>query len=202
MEIILKKSFSEIKEFFTEETKKHSLFRFLLLILVLAGYYLYASQKFGAKGGAAITILTWSFFVLSTPIADAGFVLAFPIRLVFGVRMVKTQIIAYFFAIAANIIALAYFPYIYGKTLILALSKQIITKPFPYWGIIIISALGTFFSIYFGDELMDISTKKDAKKYHKHFNKYRIIVFLFIVFFTIILYKFLISSLNIAVPLI
>ncbi len=200
---IVKNFFYNAGNFLRQETKKHSLFRFIIVLLILAAYYIYAQQRFGYKGGFAVTILTWSFFVLSTPIADAGFILAFPVRLVSGIRMVKTQIFAYFVAIAVNFVAIYHYSYLYDRTIILRLSRQIITHLFPYyWLIIALSAIGTFFSIYFGDELMDISKRKEITKYHKHFAKYRFVLFIFIIVFTVILYDFLLENIGIRIPLI
>jgi hypothetical protein len=54
--------------------------KFLLLFTILIFYFAFISFKYGVKDGFAITLLTWSFFVLCTPIADAGFILDFPIR--------------------------------------------------------------------------------------------------------------------------
>lgn len=80
----------KIKEKFNlkHETKKHTLRKFILVFLVLITYFLITSLKIGFREGISITLLTWSFFVLSTPIADAGFLLDFPIRLITKLRMV------------------------------------------------------------------------------------------------------------------
>ncbi len=191
----------KIKLLFKEETKQHSLIRYFLLILFLLAYLIYTSYKFGSGNGLLITALTWSFFVFCTPIADAGFILALPIRLLIGVRMVYTQIFSYLLAFLINIITLIYTPTIYNKTLLLNLYHQILTKAFPYWGIIILSFVGTFFSIYFGDELIDVTAHKERTKYHRHINKYKFIVFVFTMVATIIFYNFLLHKLNINIPL-
>ena len=191
-----------LRRFFKAETKKHALVRFLLLFLILALYYIYISHRLGTKDGILVTILTWTFFIFCTPIADAGFVLAFPVRLVIGVRMLYTQIFAYFLAFVIDILVLARNPSAYNKTLLLKLFRQILTRPWPYWIIIFLSLLGTFASIYFGDELMDVSCHKDRVQYHRHINKYKILVFIFLIVFTIVLYDFLLHQMNIRIPLI
>ena len=76
---LIQKSWKDIKAFLKEETKKHSLIRYILLILVLTAYFLFVSYKFGAVNGLLVTILSWSFFVFCTPLADVGFILDFPV---------------------------------------------------------------------------------------------------------------------------
>jgi len=199
---LIQKSLEDIKDFFKEETKKHTLIRYLLLILVLVGYLLFVSYKFGAANGLLVTILSWSFFVFCTPIADAGFIFDFPVRLIIGMRMIYSEMIVWGIATLINIIALTSYSELYDKTLILKLFHYILLQPFPYWGIILLSAVGTFLSIYFGDELIDVSTHKQRKKYHRHMNVYKIILFVFIIALTLILYNFLLIKLGVKIPLI
>ena len=52
--------------------------KFLLLIALFALYFLYLIYEYGIQDGGLVTLLTWSFFVLCTPVADAGFLLDFP----------------------------------------------------------------------------------------------------------------------------
>lgn len=184
-----------------KETKAHSFLRYVLLLALVIIYAIYVTHKLGTKDGIIVTIITWSFFVFCTPIADAGFFIAFPTRLLLGIRMVYTQIFSYVFAFIINVIFLITFPAIYNKTLILKLFHTIITTPYPDWLIIVISFIGTFFSIYFGDELMDVDRHKERVKYHKHMNKYKFVIFLFIIIATIILYNFLLQQININIPL-
>jgi len=159
------------------------------------------SIKLGTEAGISVTILTWTFFIFCTPIADAGFLLAFPVRMLTGIRMMKTQIFSFFLAGAINAYAFFILPSMYNKTIILKLFYQILSQPFPFWGIIILSLMGTVLSIYFGDELVDVSSHSQRKKYHKHLNKYQIIIFLFLIGITIILYNFLLTKLGIRIPL-
>ena len=89
----MKNTFS-LSECVAHETKRHSFIKFIGLVIIIALYFFFISVKLGTKDGIMVTILTWSFFVLSTPVADAGFLLAFPIRMFAGVRMIYTQIFA------------------------------------------------------------------------------------------------------------
>lgn len=198
-ESILKKDLNEIKAFFGEETKNHALIRFIFLIIFVIGYFLFESYRFGAGEGLFVSILTWAFFVLCTPIADAGFLLAFPVRLLMGIRMIYTQIFAYFVAFGVVFYAFAYSSETFNNTMVLQLFHEILTTPWPYWLILVISFVGTIFSIVFGDELVDVSTHKDRKLYHQHKSKHRMVITAFIVLATFLLYYYLLGKTGITI---
>jgi H+/Cl- antiporter ClcA len=182
-------------------TKRHSLLRFIGLFLIIVAYFIYVSIKLGTKTGLFVTALTWSFFIFCTPIADAGFLVAFPTRILIGVRMMYTQIIAFFVAFFLDLFAFLTKPEIFNKTFLLKLFYQIITHPFPLWGIIILSLFGTLLSIYFGDELIDVAKHKERKKYHKHGKKLKLILTIFLVAGILVLYKFLLKFVGLKIPL-
>ena len=73
-------------------THKQVLLKFLLLCLLMVGYFGYLSYEYDFVTGGVASLLTWSFFVLCTPVADAGFLLDFPLRVLFGIRMVVSEI--------------------------------------------------------------------------------------------------------------
>ena len=184
------------------ETKSHTIKKYLLVLLVLIIYFLFTSLKLGFKNGISVTILTWSFFVFCTPIADAGFLLDLPIRLITKMKMLYSEMIVWSIAIITNILYLLFNSQIYAKSLLLSIFKHILTQPIPYWGIIILSGIGTFLSITFFDELLDVKFHKERERFHKHSLKHNIIVFLFIIFLIIITYIYLIKELGINIPLI
>ncbi len=196
--MIIKKTKFNLKH----ETKKHTLRKFILVLLILIAYLTITSIKLGFKEGISITLLTWSFFVFCTPVADAGFLIDFPIRLITRFRMVYSEMIVWSIAVIINLIYFITNSQIYNSTIILALFKQILTNPWPYWIIIILSGLGTFLSIIFADELMDVSKHHERKKYHKHISKYQLIIFAFIIIIIIVIYYFLIKQLGLSIPLI
>jgi hypothetical protein len=113
------------------------------------------SYRYGFATGGLGAVLTWSFFVLGTPVADAGFLLDFPLRLLFGIRMLVSETWVRVVAIAVNGLALAFSSDAYETTFLTSILKKIILHPYPYWIIIVLSGIGTFLSILFGDELMD-----------------------------------------------
>lgn len=187
--------------YFTHETKKQILFKFLLVLGLLIAYFAFLAFHYGIKDGLAITALTWSFFVLCTPIADAGFLLDFPLRLITKIRMFHSEMIVWAIAISINSYTFFFLPEAYQKTFLLKIFHFILEKPFPFWLIIFLSALGTFLSVYFGDELIDVVRHTERKKHQKHKIKHRFIVFAFLIAITIILYKFLLDKLGINLPI-
>jgi len=184
----------------THTTKRHALKKFLLVLLVFVLYFLFIAFKYGINDGFFISILTWSFFVLCTPIADAGFLIDFPLRLITNIRMILSESFVWIVAIVLNLYAYFITPIIYEKTTILALFKHILDNPIPFWIIIILSFMGTFLSIEFGDELMDKTHHHERMKYHAHKNKHRVILMIFLFAITFVVYTFLLKELNLHIP--
>lgn len=192
---------SNIPKFHSKhETHKETIIKFIALVVIILAYFSFMSWKYNASTGFEVTLLTWSFFVLCTPVADGGFILAFPIRLLFGIKMSITQIVLWFVAIGINVFMLAYSPDSYDLTFLTSLLKKIIVEPYPYWSILIISAMGTLLSIYFGDEMMDVTSHKNREKHHHHGLNYRIILVLGLGVLTVFAYYHLLSTLNITLP--
>ncbi len=179
------------------ETRRLLLKKFLTVITIFFLYFIFITLKYGIEQGISITLLTWSFFVFCTPIADAGILLDLPIRLSTGLRMVKSEVLVWIFALTINLYSLTFRPELYETTIILKVFKQILLNPYPYWSIIILSAIGTFLSIIFGDELFDVVKHEHRKHYHKHKNKYYIILMIFLIVAIISIYHILLKQLGI-----
>lgn len=167
--------------------RKQVIIKFLLLLCLLAGYFFYLSMEYGFSTGGAAALLSWSFFVLCTPIADAGFLLDFPLRLLFGIRMVVSEVVVWAAAITVNLAALQIAPGAYETTVVTRLLHDIISTPYPYWAIIVLSAAGTFLSIRFGDELMDVIHHHDRAFFHSHHFKHELVL---IGFFVMVLFGY------------
>ncbi len=182
----------------TKSPKHQVAYKFIVLSLLLLAYFAYLSYEYDILTGGVASLITWSFFVLCTPIADAGFLIDFPLRLLFGIRMIISEIAVWVIAVSINLTSLFYFQEYYNITPVTRLAHAIMTTPYPYWGIIILSGMGTFLSIRFGDELMDVVHHRDREFFHKHNYKYEILL---VVFFIIVVmgYYELISALNVQV---
>ena len=176
--------------------RKQVFTKFLLLLGLLASYFFYLSFEFGVGTGVVASLLSWSFFVLCTPIADAGFLLDFPLRLLFGIRMIISELVVWAVAIVVNLLTLRFAADAYDTTLVTRLLLEIIMTPYPYWGVVILSGVGTFLSIRFGDELMDVIHHRDRAFFHSHHFKHELILFLFFIL-VIFGYYDLVSSLGI-----
>lgn len=181
--------------YFRHETKRSTLVKFLVIASILLGYFLWMSAEYGLDQGFMITILTWSFFVFCTPIADAGFLLDFPMRMVAGIRMLYSEVAVWIIAAAINIYSLSFSPQAYDANFLLTLFREILLNPFPYWAIIMLSAAGTFISVYFGDELIDVVKHEDRKKHLVHKGKHLMLMVVFVVV-AIILYGILLQDLG------
>lgn len=176
--------------------RKQVLIKFGLLISLMAGYFVYLTYEYNILTGGVAALLTWSFFVLCTPIADAGFLLDFPLRVLFGIRMITSEIVVWLVAILLNVSVLTYAEKYYQTTSLTKIFHQVLTTPLPYWSIIILSALGTFLSIRFGDELLDVLHQRDRSFFHSHQFKHELIILAF--FFIVLgIYSELIISLDV-----
>jgi hypothetical protein len=161
---------------------KHQVaYKFILLCLLLIGYFGYLTYRYDVLTGGIASLITWSFFVLCTPVADAGFLLDFPLRLLFGIRMVFSEIVVWAIAILINVFTLLYFEAYYSTTPLTRLTYAIMTTPYPYWAVIFLSGIGTFLSIRFGDELMDVMNHRDREFFHKHNFMHEIVLFIFLI---------------------
>jgi len=182
------------------QTHRESLWRFLILLLLLVGYFGYMSWKFDASTGALLALLSWSFFVLCTPIADGGFVVAFPVRLLFGVRMVTTQIVVWVLALGINIIAVSVVPKTYSQTALTDVLYSILTTPWPNWSVLAISLAGTLLSIWFGDEMIDVTSHSMRKKHHRHGFKHKVLLVVGFGLLTFFAYTHVLAGLGIEIP--
>jgi hypothetical protein len=111
--------------------------------------------------------------------------------------MLVSEIFVWVIAIMLNVYAFTTMPEIYEKTAILSLFKHILAQPIPFWTIVALSAIGTFASIQFGDELLDKTKHHERTKYQEHGNRYRMIFLIFIFVITFVVYDFLLHKLGI-----
>jgi len=181
-------------ELLNHETKKYIFVKFLILLMVLISYTGYLSYEYGFKTGGLLAIVSWSFFVLCTPVADAGMLLDFPVRLIFRLRMWITELIVWTVAININIYALIKRPEIYEKSFLVHIFHGILTQAVPYWSIIGLSFIGTFLSVHFADELMDYIRHSDIRKNLKHRLIFEAIVMATLFLLIFFIYKILLKK--------
>lgn len=184
--------------FLKHKPSAKTLFKFLLLLGVLVTYFLFLSWKYGFATGGIVSALTWSFFVLCTPIADAGFLLDFPVRLITHVKMIFSEIMVWVIAIVLNLWAINFHSDYYDKTALTQLFYKILMNPLPYWSIIFLSSIGTFISIYFGDEVIDSVGKKTSVKLSKKHKTIKLFATIILFVFIVVVYYHLLSSLGVS----
>lgn len=173
--------------------KRQVLIKFTLLSAVLVGYFAYLNYEYDLATSGIVALLTWSFFVLCTPVADAGFLLDFPLRLIFGIRMVISEIMVWTVALTVNAVALTQWPAAYETTALTRAYFTILTHPVPYWAVIALSGVGTFLSIRFADELMDVIHHKDRAFFHSHHFKHELVLFAFFIVSLVAYYQLIVS---------
>jgi len=198
---VLSKQKIKLKHLLAQETKHHVLYKFLAIVTIFLGYFGFIASKYGLQEGMYVSILTWSFFVLCTPVADAGFLIDFPLRLLTKIHMYVSEIFIWIAAISLNLFSFFLHPDIYNKTQILNLFKHILENPFPFWGIIVLSGLGTFASVIFGDELLNESKHTKRKLYHKHKYNYKLFLMFFVFLASFVIYDFLLKKLGVNLPI-
>lgn len=187
----------KLGEMIQHETKRNALIRFALVLILFVGYFAFIAFRYGLENGFLVTAGTWSFFVLCTPVADAGFLLDFPLRLIVHLRMFYSELIVWCIAIGFNIVLLFNVPEVYEHTKLLSLFKHILIHPIPLWSIICVSALGTFLSVKFGDELIDSAHHTERSYYHKKKKRHRWYIMIFIFILLFVMYDFLLKYLGI-----
>lgn len=181
------------------QTHLETVSKFIFLILILISYFAYLSYKHDISSGVITLGLTWSFFVLCTPVADAGFLLDFPLRLLFGLRMIVVEVFVWALAIFISVITMVFSPSSFDTTLLTRVFYQIISTPYPYWMVIALCCVGTFASIYFGDEMLDVLGHHQRVKHHKHSFKYKAIVLISITCIVTVFYYYLVKELGVSI---
>jgi hypothetical protein len=186
----------ELKEILKHDTKKQVFKRFLTVLIIFSLYFIFVVFKYGVKDGILVGLLTWCFFVFCTPVADAGFLVGFPSRVLAGIRMLQSQILVYIIATIIVIFSLLFSPDVFEKTIILKIFKTILLNPIPYWVIIFICLIGTFLSVIFGDELMDVFKHDERKIWKEHGFTHNLLILLFLFVCCFFIYFYLMSELG------
>ena len=169
--------------------------KFLLLMGLFFLYFVYLVYEYGIEDGGMVTLLTWSFFVLCTPVADAGFLLDFPIRLLYKVKMLHTEVVVWLLAICFSLFGALNYPEVFEINALMKIFHEILLNPIPYWLIIVLCGIGTFLSIFLGDQVFDVFESKNIQ-----FNQWfilKILLLLGLILSIIYLYCHLLIRLNI-----
>ncbi len=142
---------------------RHKFWRFVAVLLAVLAYLTYMIVHYGIALGIGVTLLTWAFFIFATPVADGGLLIAFPVRLLLGIRMLVTQYFVWAIGAAVVIGYMIFSPATFDKAAITQLFYIILTTPWPLWIILALSAAGTYINLVFDDEIVDVAAAKNKK---------------------------------------
>ncbi|MFH1831241.1 MAG: hypothetical protein ABH827_00415 [bacterium] len=151
-------------------------YRYLFSFGLFFSTLIYLIISFGLGKGFYLMLLSWSLYILCLPAAHGQLLIGYPVYALFRVSF---YIEAYLWLIAVLFNLYTYFcvPGAYMSFAPTHLLFRIISAPNPYWLIIAISALGTFYNVmarlgYF------------YKKAYKHvFTRYILVLGGFLTFF-------------------
>jgi hypothetical protein len=175
-------------------THRHAWVKFIMVLTVFVAYFVFVSFRYGVGEGFLVGWLTWSFFVMCTPIADAGLLIDFPLRLIAKIRMFISELFAWLVAISLNLVFYSVYPEIYNETAVLRIFKHILDNPLLVFSIVGLSAIGTFLSVKFGDELVDVIEHKDRIFKQKHDWKHNLLITAFLFILVLVVYDFLLKN--------
>jgi hypothetical protein len=174
--------------------KKSVLLKFLILFAVIIIYAAYLLSEFGVEQGLLITGLTWSVFVFCVPFAASDILVGLPLRALFNLRLMISQIIVWVSGGAINIYTMLTDQSIYGSTPLLEVFHYILSNPIPYWSILGLCGFGTFLSVILADDVLD---DLDPKK--KAHSKKLEVLFLVILIGIGLVYSVLLGELNVSI---
>ena len=128
--------------------------KFALVLGVILLYFCYVAWTEGIALGFTVVILTWCFFVFGTPVADAGALVDFPVRIITNNPFYRTEWIV--FGVAATIIGVFLWasPKSYEATFLTRLLYKMATRPLSLYGmIVVLSIIGTLVSAYLENDV-------------------------------------------------
>lgn len=121
---------------------------FVLIVIFI--FFLYPFITFGFTQGLLVGLLTWSLYVLSLPAAHGYYIFGSLARFI-GTKPWQTEPLMLMSAIILNVVMSILYRPIYQSTFFTIHLFRIISKPNPYWLMIVISSLGTLYPYLVGD---------------------------------------------------
>jgi hypothetical protein len=123
--------------------------RFLcfLSLFILIGLNLVL--QYGVGRGMHLTFLTWSFYMLCIPIPNSAVATSFILNFFTSKSERYAKLIPWLIAVLLNIFTYFVMPYTYVMSATTFLLYRIISNPWPYWIIIVTSALSGVYGTYF-----------------------------------------------------
>lgn len=127
---------------------------FFILIVVLV-FFFYPCVTFGMAQGILVGFLTWSLYILALPAAHGYYVFGSFARFI-GLKQWHPEPVMFLAAIILNVVVCIVFRPIYKSTFFTIHLFRIITKPNPYWLMVVISSLGTLYPYLVGEQQFNL----------------------------------------------
>ncbi len=154
------------------------LIRHLFFVLtVIFVFFFYPLIMFGIIPGILIGFLTWSLYVLTIPAAHGYYIFGSWARFM-GVRPWQTEPVMLLVAVVFNAFMSVLYRPLYHATFFTSHLFRIISKPNPYWLMIIISSLGTLYPYLVGEQQL-----KAHYTYHRNIRWILMVIGIFSFFY-------------------
>ena len=124
--------------------------KFIGLLLIFSFLTFMFWMDYDYKSSIQIVALCWSLYILCFPANHGAIFLGVPFELITNIPLYYPELIMWPAAILLNIYTYFTNPQIYFASLPTHLLFRIITTPWPYWMIIFICSLGTFYKFFVG----------------------------------------------------
>lgn len=95
-----------------------------------------------------LALILWSMLVLCTPLIKDSYIVRFFLRMVARQNVYYTSFITWLIALAINAVAVCFYPMIYRTNFLTFILHRILTRPNPYWSLILICAFGSFYTAF------------------------------------------------------
>ena len=136
---------------------------FVLVFCLFLVYFVFKAVKYGIRQGFNLTVLTWCFFLLGTPVVNSGLLIDVPVKYLFAQKMHHTQLFVSFFGLFLSYCYLYFYKQLFTLTKHTRLLYKMITDPFSIYGILfIICGIGTLISAKLIDIVYDLIVTKSA----------------------------------------
>ena len=121
-------------------------FRYILALLVFIVTAMYCIVHFGLGSGIHMLLLVWSLYVLCLPAAHGQLLIGYPIYSLFQ-RCLYIEPFIWLMAVGINIGTYFFAQEAYKKLLLSQFLYRIISIVNPYWIIIFVAFIGTFYNV-------------------------------------------------------
>lgn len=166
---------------------KKDLLNFVFTLTTFLIYFMYLLFTHGGTLGFHLTILTWCFYLLGTPIISSGLLIDFPVKYFYNKKMEHTQLLVSAMGVIITCIYLFVNPSLFQKTTHTKILYNMFTAPFSKFGLIfVLSFAGTLLSAKLVDQIYNMILFKNKKYILDNKGLFVIYLIILLVYFTIV----------------